>query len=231
MTERHELRWGGLAGLGFIALAAIAVILPGIPPRLDSTAGEVSAYFTDSRGQILVAALLWSAAAALVIWFASAFAEAIREREERSDLHLALIAGAVLVGGAMFVNAALLGATAYGVGDRAADMTYMHFELASILTTTIGFASALPLTAAGLGVLRTHMMPDWLGYLAFTAAAVSVVGAFGIFASEGTFVAGGPLMTLVPLGVSALFVLCGSVYMVREHLPEVTGTQPATQAP
>jgi hypothetical protein len=229
MAERHELRWGGLAGLGFVVLAAIAVILPGLPPTVTSTAEEVSAYYAGSRGQILLAALLWSAAAALVIWFASAFAEAIREREERSDLHLALIAGAVLVGGAMFINAALSGATAYGITDRAADMTYMHFELTAVLTTTIGFASALPLTAAGLGVLRTHMMPDWLGYLAFVAAAVSVVGAFGIFVAEGVFVAGGPVMTLVPLAVSALFVLCGSYYMVREHLPEVAAPRAAPQ--
>ena len=229
MTERHELRWGGMAGLGFVALAAVAVLLPGIPPRVGSTAEDVSAYFADSRGQILLAALLWSAAAALVIWFASAFAEAVREREERSDLHLALIAGAVLVGGAMFINAALLGATAYGISDRAEEMTYMHFELAAILTTTIGFASALPLTAAGLGVLRTRMMPDWLGYLAFAAAAVSVVGAFGIFVADGMFVAGGPIMTLVPLAVSAVWVLCGSYYMVREHLPEVAATRPMPQ--
>lgn len=229
MTERHELRWGGLAGLGFVALAVIAELLPGIPPTVNSTTEEVSAYFTDSRGQILLAALLWSAAAALVIWFASAFAEAVREREERSDLHLALVAGAVLVGGAIFINAALIGATAYGVAGRAADMTYMHFEFAAILTTTIGFASALPLTAAGLGVLRTHMMPNWLAYLAFVAAAVSVVGAFGIFIGEGAFVAGGPLMTLVPLAVSAVWVLCGSYYMVREHLPEVTVTRAMPQ--
>jgi hypothetical protein len=229
MTERHELRWGGLAGLGFVVLAAIAVLLPGLPPTVNSTTDEVSSYFTDGRGQILLASLLWSAAAALVIWYASAFAEAIREREDRSDIHLALIAGAVLVGGAIFINAALLGATAYGVVDRAADMTYMHFELTAILTTTIGFASALPLTAAGLGVLRTHMMPDWLGYLAFVAAAVSVVGAFGIFVADGAFVAGGPLMTLVPLAVTAVWVLCGSYYMVREHLPEVAAPRAMPQ--
>ncbi len=229
MTERHELRWGGFAGLGFVVLAAFAVLLPGIAPRVGSSTQEVSSYFADSRGQILLAALLWSAAAALVIWFASAFAEAVREREERSDIHLALIAGAVLVGGAMFINAALLGATAYGIAERTADMTYMHFELAAVLTTTIGFASALPLTAAGLGVLRTHMMPDWLGYLAFVAAAVSVVGAFGIFVADGLFVAGGPLMTLVPLALSAVWVACGSYFMVREHLPEVAATQAMPQ--
>lgn len=229
MTERHELRWGGLAGLGFVGLVLVAELLRGIPPTVNSTADEVSTYFADSRGQILLAALLWSAAAALVIWFAAAFAEAVREREERSDLHLALVAGAVLVGGALFINAALVGATAYGVATRAADMTYMHFELAAILTTTIGFASAVPLTAAGLGVLRTHMMPNWLGYLALAAAAISVVGAFGIFVSDGMFVAGGPIMTMIPLAASALFVACGSYYMVREHLPEVTAARAMPQ--
>ncbi len=224
MTERHELRWGGVAGLGFVGLVVIAGFLRGFPPAVDSTPGEVATYFATSRGELLLTALLLSAAAALVIWFAAAFAEAIREREERSDLHLALVAGAVLVGGAIFINAALVGATAYGVNLRSVDMTYFHFELSAILATTIGFASAVPLTAAGLGVLRTHMMPDWLGYLALVAAAVSVVGAFGIFVTAGMFVAGGPVMTMVPLALSSLFVLSGSLFMVREHLPEITAT-------
>jgi hypothetical protein len=222
MIERHELRWGGVAGLGFVGLIVIAGLLRGFPPTVDSTHGEVATYFATGRGQLLLAALLLTAAAALVIWFAAAFAEAIREREERSDLHLALVAGAVLVGGAIFINAALLGATAYGVNTRSVDMTYFHFELSAILATTIGFAAAVPLTAAGIGVLRTHMMPDWLGYVALVAAAVSVVGAFGIFVSDGIFVAGGTVMTMIPMVVSTLFVLCGSFYMVREHLPEIT---------
>jgi hypothetical protein len=44
----------------------------------------------------------------LVIWFAAAFAEAIREREEHSDVHMAVLAGSVLVGGTIFVPAAAL---------------------------------------------------------------------------------------------------------------------------
>lgn len=56
-----------------------------------------------------------------------------------------------------------------------------------------------------------------------------MVGAFGIFVSDGIFVAGGPIMALVPLLLSALWVLCGSYYMVREHLPEVAATKPMPQ--
>lgn len=224
MSESHELRWGGLAGVGFVVLGLIAQFMPGLPPAIDSSAGEVVAYIDDGRGLLLTAALLWSAAAVLVVWFTVAFAEAIRERAERSGLHLALVAGGVLVGGAAFVNAAVLGTTAFGIDGRVGGLTVMLFEFGAVMVSLIGIAAALPLTAAGLGVLRTHMMPDWLGYLAFLAAVVSVVGAFGIFVSDGAFAAGGAVMGMVPFLLTAVWILCGSYFMVREHLPEVSAT-------
>lgn len=227
MTERHELRWGGFAGLAFVVLAVLGRFLPGTPPSVDESANEITSFLTDGRTSILVGALMWSAAAGLIIWFGSAFAEAIRERNDRSDVHMALLAGSVLVGGAIFVNAAATAATAYGVEGRDAALTLMMYQWTAVLTTMIGFAAALPLAAAGLGVLRTHLMPDWLGYLALLAAVVSFAGAFGIFASDGAFVAGGTLMTTVPLLVASVWILGASGYMVREHLPEIsTGEAP-----
>jgi len=220
MTERHELRWGGFAGLGFVVLAAIAVFLPGMAPLLTDTDSEITSWLTDSRERILFSSLLWAAGAGLVIWFAAAFAEAIREREERSDVHMAVLAGSVLVGGAIFVSAAAQATTAYGIEGRDEALTLAMFEGVAVLTSVIGVAAALPLAAAGIGILRTHLMPDWLGYLAIIAAVVSVIGAFGVFYTEGVMVAGGRLSALVPLLVSAVWVACTSGYMVREHLPE-----------
>lgn len=222
MTERHELRWGGFAGLAFVLLVLLGKFLPGNPPGVDESANEIKSFLTDGRTSMLVGALMWSAAAGLIIWFAAAFAEAMRERDDRSDIHMALLAGSVLVGGAIFVNAALTAATAYGVEGRDAAMTHTLFQWSAVLTTMTGFAATLPLAAAGVGVLRTHLMPDWLGYLALLAAVVSFAGAFGIFVESGAFVAGGTLMTTVPLLVAAVWLVCASGYMVREHLPEMT---------
>ena len=222
MTMRHELRWGGFAGLAFVVLALLGRFLPGNPPAVDDSQSTITAWLSDNRGMILTSALMWAAAGGLVIWFASAFAEAIRERDERSDVHLALLAGSVLVGGAIFVNAALTGATAFGIDGRDAGLTVAMFQTTAVMTTMIGFAAALPLAAAGFGVMRTHLMPNWLGYLALLAAVVSFAGSFGVFASNGTFVAGGFLMTGVPLLLSAIWIACAGGYMVREHLPEVT---------
>jgi energy-converting hydrogenase Eha subunit A len=66
------------------------------------------------------------------------------------------------------------------------------YQATALSVTMIGFASTLPLVAAGVGVLRTRLMPDWLGYLAFLAAIVSLIGAFGIFVDDGAFVPAGP---------------------------------------
>jgi hypothetical protein len=222
MTERHELRWGGFAGLAFVLLALLGRFLPGNPPTVDASEGTITSFLNDTRTSMLVGALMWSAAAGLIIWFAAAFAEAIRERDERSDVHLALLAGSVLVGAAIFVTAGLTAATAFSIDGRGAAITVMLYELTAVMTTMIGFAATLPLAAAGIGVLRTRMMPNWLGYLALLAAVVSFAGAFGVFASDGAFVAGGTLMTTVPLLVSAVWIACAGGYMVREHLPEVT---------
>ncbi|NIK57601.1 hypothetical protein [Kribbella shirazensis] len=222
MTERHELRWGGFAGLAFVVLALLGRFLPGTPPTVGDSDSTITTWITDNRTMLLLSSLMWAAAAGLIIWFAAAFAEAMRERAERSDVHLALLAGSVLVGGAIFVNAGLTAATAFGVDGRDEAITLSMFDLTAVMTTMIGFAAALPLAAAGMGVLRTHVMPNWLGYLALLAAVVSFLGAFGVFATSGTFVAGGLLMTTIPLLLSAVWIICAGGYMVREHLPELT---------
>ena len=220
MTQRHELRWGGFAGLAFIVLAVLAAVLPGIPPKVTASEDTITSYVADGRSQMLLAALLQAAAAGLVIWFAAAFAEAIREREERSDVHLAILAGSVLIGGALFTYAAGAGVLAYGVETREATTTVVMFQALMVLNILLGFAAALPLGAAGIGVLRTHLMPDWIGYVALAAAAVSVLAGFGIFIDSGIYAPGGSLMPFVSLTAGGIFVACASIYMVREHLAE-----------
>ncbi len=225
MTQRHELRWGGLAGLAFLVLAFCAALVPGLPPRVTDSASEITAYIGEGRDQLLLSSLLWAASAGLIIWFSAAFAEAIREREERSDVHMAILAGSVLVGGALFMSAAGTAAMAYTADAQRAALTVTMFKGLMVLTTMIGFAAVLPLAAAGIGVLRTKLMPDWLGYVALAAAVVSFITAFGIFATSGSYVPGGPVMSLISLSAGGIFVLCASVFMVREHL---TGVAPMT---
>lgn len=225
---RHELRWGGFAGFGFVVLAALAALLPGVPPRVTAATDEITSYVSDGRGQLLVAALCNAAAAGLVIWFAAAFAEAIRERDERSDVYMAVLAGSVLVGGALFTYAAGLGVTAYGVGTREAATTVGLFQGLMVLNALIGVAAAMPLAAAGIGVMRTRVLPDWLGWLGLAAAAISLLVGFSVFFDSGILAPGGSLTPYVGLVVGGVFVACASGYMVREHLAPSPMAMPQT---
>lgn len=222
MTQRHELRWGGFAGLAFLVLVVLAALLPGVTPSVADSRDTIWSYVTDGRTQLLFSALLYAAAAGLVIWFSAAFAEAIREREDRSDVHLALLAGSVLVGAAIFALGGAMAVMAYSAKITPVLVTVAVFRGTMVLGTLIGFAAALPLAAAGIGVLRTHVMPNWLGYVGLVAAAISVLAGFGIFFTSGIYAPGGSLMPYVSLVAGGVFVLCASIYMVREHLPEVT---------
>lgn len=222
MTERHELRWGGFAGLGFVVLGLVAAFLPGLAPRITESNSDISAYVADGKNLILVGALCWAVAAGLVIWFSTAFAEAIRERDDRSDVHTTVLAGTVFVASAVFMSAAGTATMAYGIGTRDVALTVTLFKGLMVLQAMTGLAAALPLTAAGVGVLRTRLMPDWVGYVGIAAAVISAVSSLGIFVTSGTFVPGGPILALTSLVAAGIFILCASFYMVREHLPEVT---------
>lgn len=220
MTERHELRWGGFAGFAFVVLAAVAALLPGLPPRVTASADEITSYVSDAQGRLMFAALLWAVSAVLVIWFAAAFAEAVRERAERSDVHIALMAGAVLVGVAVFLCGVLHAVVANGLEGRPAALTIGLWQATMVLTAMTGLAAAMPLTAAGIGIMRTRMLPDWLGYVALAMAAISALASLSIFGTSGWFVPGGSVLSYISLAAGSIFVLCASGYMVREHLPE-----------
>lgn len=80
----------------------------------------------------------------------------IRERDDRSDVHMALLAGSVLVGGAIFALGVGEAVLAFGVGTRGAALTVVMFQALRVLTTMVGFASALPLTAGIRGPAHPH---------------------------------------------------------------------------
>lgn len=220
MTERHELRWGGFAGLGFVVLTVLANVLGGVPPRMSASADSIRSYAAGDP--MLLGGLLTCAGAGLVIWFAAAFAEAIREREERSDVHLALLAGSVLTGAALFAYGVGIAVLGYTAGSITLGSTVALFQAMMVFNAMIGVAAALPLAAAGIGVLRTRLMPDWLGYLGIAAAAVSLLAGFAIFFESGTWAPGGSVIPFVSLAAGGVFVVSASVFMVREHLPQVT---------
>jgi hypothetical protein len=96
MGKGHELRWGGLAGLGAVALAIIARLILGSVPAITDSPSMIAVFLSDHRGQILAVAVLCVVAVAL-LWFGAALAIAFRGADPDSDTPAVVLAGSTLV--------------------------------------------------------------------------------------------------------------------------------------
>ena len=58
-----------MTGVGFVALAIVAVAVPGEPPKADAAASEAVRYFADKRTEVLASSSAWFIAAIMLLWF------------------------------------------------------------------------------------------------------------------------------------------------------------------
>jgi hypothetical protein len=221
MRGGHELRWGGLAGIGAVVFAIIARLVMGNTPRSTDTMGVIAAYMNDNRGRILLAVIFYAIAIALFLWFGAALATAFRRGDDTSDLPTVVLAGFILVAAISFVAISMFGSMTYALTVHAGllILAAVPYSAATVMGTVTGIALALPLAAAALATARSKIFPMWMAYFAGIVALVSLVAAFTVWATKGAWAPGGWVPTYIPLVLLALWILAASGMLVREHLP------------
>lgn len=222
MRGGHELRWGGLAGIGAVVFAIIARLVMGGTPRSTDTMGVIAAYMNDNRGRILLAAILYAIAIALFLWFGAALATAFRRGDDTSDMPALVLAGFTLVAAITFVAVTMFGAMTYALTVHAGllILAAVPYSAATVMGTMAGIALALPLAAAGVAIMHTKVFPMWMAYFAGIVAVVSILSAFTVWATRsGAWSPGGWAASYIPLVLLALWTLAASGLLIREHLP------------
>ncbi|MCW2946296.1 MAG: hypothetical protein JWR24_3013 [Actinoallomurus sp.] len=224
----HEMRWGGLAGIGAVIFAIIARLVLGGTPRSTETMGVIATYMNDHRGRILFAALLYGIAIALFLWFGAALSTAFRRADETSDAPAVVLAGFTLISAIGFVAVSMFGAMTYALTVHAGllILAAVPYTTATIMVTIAGIAMAVPLTASAIAIARTHIFPMWMAYFAGLVALLSVVAAFMVWGTRGAWAPGNWLQTYVPTVLLGLWVLAASALLVREHLPVMAARTP-----
>ena len=226
MREGHELRWGGLAGVGAVILAIIARLVMGGAPRSTDTMGVIASYMNGNRGRILLAVILYSAAIALFLWFGATLATAFRRADDMSDAPAVVLAGFTLVSAIAFVAISMFGAATYALTVHAGllILAAVPYSVATVMGTIAGIAMALPLAAVAMAIMRTHVFPMWMAYFAGIVALISLVSAFTVWATRGAWAPGGWVPTYIPMVLLGLWILAASGLLIREHLP-IMGTR------
>lgn len=223
MRESHEMRWGGLAGIGSVIFAIIGRLVMGGAPRGTDTMGMIATYMNDNRGRILLATLLYAVAAALLLWFGAALATAFRRADDTSDAPAVVLAGFTLVSALAFVAIAMFGGMTYALTVHAGllILAAVPYSTATVMGTIGAIAVAIPLTACAMAIARTHVLPMWMAYAAGVVALISAVSALTVWATRGAWAPGGILSTYIPAVLLGLWVLAASAMLVREHLPMI----------
>jgi len=221
MREGHDMRWGGLAGIGAVILAIVARIVMGGAPRSTDTMGVIASYLNDNRGRILLAAILYSMAIALFLWFGAALATAFRRADDGTDAPAVVLAGFTLVSALAFVAISMFGAATYALTVHAGllILAAVPYSTSTVMATIAGVAMALPLAASAIAIARTHVFPMWMAYFAGITALVSLVAAFTVWATKGAWAPGSWVPTYIPLVLLGLWILAASGMLVKEHLP------------
>ena len=174
--SRDADRWMLLSGPLFAVLAIAALVL-GSTPNETSSPADVIKELKDNEASIVASAFLAGPSAALLLVFVSRLRAAIDDRARAA--RTLLVAGGTVVAVGLVTGGSLILAMmiAADEGFEAPAQTLNVLNSAMWIPVVIGIAAML--FGAGLAVLRTGILPAWLGWVAAVVGVVSLLGPGG----------------------------------------------------
>jgi hypothetical protein len=228
LTLDRLRRIGGLAGLLFIVLAILALVVPGSPPKADEVA-KIPTFFSDKRDEILLGDYLLGLAVMFFLLFVGSLRAQLGARDRGDGLRPGpglLAAGgaaaALLIAGAAVLSGAVLDVAA--AGDQ--NLNHALYDVSSGLFAASGFAFAAFFVVAAFAIASTDLYPSVLAPFSLLAALLNALGPLAMSAKSGFFATGEAFGFIVPI-VSLLWVLAVSLLMLRGRAPDRAGAATA----
>lgn len=173
---RDDDRWMALAGPVFLLLLLVAVLLTGGTPGEGASGKDVIQHYSDSKGRNAASVFIFGPAAAALLVFAARLAGELKGTGAARRLmqYGAVLYAAALTLGAVFLLTAV---TAADHKQAAVAETANALNNNGWIPIVIGIAAML--VGAGLGVLRSGVLPRWLGWVGVIVGVLSLLGPGG----------------------------------------------------
>jgi Domain of unknown function (DUF4386) len=210
-----------VAGILFvIALVAESVVATGLGLTEDDSAGKIASALHEHRDRLLVIAYLSVVYAATFLIYLCSLYTLLRAETDRPRI----LGSLVLVGGVLFV--ALHGVSDIGItgllGAKLASFGSQHDQGLAYALYLITFAldsvgdvfGSLFLVAAGLLVMRSGILPRWLGWVSILAGILFFLQGFGL---GGVIASVRLILDLIGFLLFLIFVLVSSVIMLTRE--------------
>jgi hypothetical protein len=184
--ERNNREWlvPLITGLGFAVLLIVSFIVIGEPKDADHPPAEIAKWYSDNKDAAEIGAFISVVAAAFLVYFGAYLRKVLEPGAGLMLSILPLIAVTIVAVGAAIDNM-LIFAAAEAVDDIPApeiqtiqaiwDNDFLPFLLGVLLFNwSVGFA-----------VLRSGVLPKWLGWWGIVFGVVSLAGPIGFFGAPG----------------------------------------------
>jgi hypothetical protein len=213
MDDAKWERAAGAGGILFVLIVLVSAFLPGTPPMTNDPAREIAKWFADQDDAIRRASFLGVIATIPFVWWGAAVYRMLERATGNARLGVMAAVGIALGTAAASVASVILAVVGIvGVaGAGGLNGTRFFYLLATNLNAVVGIGTALLVSAVSAGILRTGMMPKFVGWFGVLVALLAV-GSAGIVASTREV-----FMTLSILGflTFALWLVIVSVLMIR----------------
>ncbi|MBA2522283.1 MAG: hypothetical protein H0V25_03020 [Solirubrobacterales bacterium] len=173
-----------LTGVVFVVLIFIAFGIGGEPPDHNASVEEIVSHYADNKDSIFAGAFISTLALAFLIFFANYLRRALNVAGE------AVLSATVLVGASiMAVGLAIDSTILLTLADSADDLEAGSAQALQALYDNdflpIALGTVVFLISAGLSILRTGVVPRWLGWVAVALAVIGLTP-LGFFAFLGS---------------------------------------------
>ena len=166
--SRSNKEWlAPLAGVGFLVVLIVSFIVAGEPPSADDGAGKVAEWYVDNKDSAEVGAILGVLGGLLLIFFGAHLRKVLQEAAGGRD-RLALVAfiGFVIVAVGGAIDGMIMFAAAEAADDSVNPTAILALQALwdnDWLPFLLG--SACFLWGTGLSIVRTGVLPKWLGWV------------------------------------------------------------------
>jgi hypothetical protein len=176
MQSARGQRWLGIAGLVFVVLLVASFFIPPATPNEHASAAKVVAYYHDHKGVLQVVPYLIELAVVVGVFFFWFLRERLSTKESNRPLATVAFGGALIfaVGGAL--QAGIMMSANRGVNH--VDPTTMQTlnVLANDLSNfVVSAGAAIFLFATAFVLIRSEILPKWLGWVSGVLGVVSLV--------------------------------------------------------
>ena len=219
-------RIGGIAGIAYVVLFIIGILLQGDTPMADDDIESVREFFADSDKTNMYLVGDWLIGIAFIFFFLP-FLSSLRSVLGGADPSGGMWARLAFAGGILVLAAGLAGSLAWGA---LALLPVTDIDDSTLLFANrinhYGFGSGLPLTLAALivpaslVVIASGVFWRWLGYAGLIVALANVVGALWVIeGDQETFIG---LFSLIGFAGYGLWMLATSIALLMSARDEAT---------